>query len=60
LIQNENPEIHVFHSPEFLKESTARYDTDNPDRNIVGIPVNNSETQILAQSVIDILQSTFA
>lgn len=54
-IQKEYPEIHVFHAPEFLKESTARQDTDFPDRNIVGIPVDNVETRALAQQVIDVL-----
>jgi len=36
-IQELYPEIFVLHSPEFLTEKTAKYDTDFPDRNIIGI-----------------------
>ena len=41
-IQKENPDIFVFHSPEFLTEKTATYDAAHPTRNIVGIPVENA------------------
>ncbi len=54
-IQKENPNIFVVHSPEFLREVTARQDTDNPDRNIIGIPVNNEEYRKKAEEVLKIL-----
>jgi len=31
------PDKTIIHCPEFLTESTAKHDTDNPDRNIIGI-----------------------
>lgn len=54
-IQKENPDIFVFHSPEFLVEMSAAYDASHPNRNIVGIPVEGEEARRLAQEVIDIL-----
>ncbi len=54
-IQKENPDIYIVHSPEFLTEVTAVYDAANPDRNIVGIPIDNDEYKKRAQDVIDIL-----
>lgn len=33
-----HPDIFLFHSPEFLRETSVRKDIDTPDRNIVGIP----------------------
>jgi len=54
-IQAENPEIYVLHSPEFLTEATAAHDAGNPHRNIIGIPVDNSEYRQKAQAVMDIL-----
>lgn len=44
-IQAENPDIFVLHSPEFLREAHAREDTDNPNRNIVGIPINTNSKE---------------
>lgn len=54
-IQKENPDIFVFHSPEFLTEATAAYDAAHPNRNIVGIPVENEEARKLAEEVIAVL-----
>lgn len=54
-IQKENPDIFVFHSPEFLTEATAAYDASHPSRNIVGIPEESEEARKLAQEVIDVL-----
>lgn len=54
-IQQENPEIFVFNSPEFLTEVNAAYDAANPNRNIIGIPVNNYEYRQKAQEVLDVL-----
>ena len=54
-IQRENPDIYVFHSPEFLVESTAAYDTAHPNRNLVGIPVVSDAYRTKAQEILDVL-----
>lgn len=54
-IQNENPDLFVLHSPEFLVESTAAYDASHPNRNIVGIPVEDDAYRLRAQAVLDAL-----
>lgn len=54
-LQREFPEIHVFHSPEFLREATAAYDAAHPDRTIIGIPVDSEENRARARRVIDVL-----
>lgn len=54
-IQEENPEIFVMHSPEFLREVTAAYDAAHPQRNIVGIPKDTDEFKQKAQEVLQVL-----
>ena len=54
-IQNENLEIFVMHSPEFLTEKTAKNDAAHPNRNIVGVPSMTSVYKKKAQEVISIL-----
>jgi len=54
-LQEENPDIFVIHSPEFLREVSAAYDARNPVRNIVGVPVVNEKYKELAEVVISIL-----
>ena len=54
-IQKENPNIYIFHSPEFLTESTAAYDAAHPNRNIIGIPIDNQEYRDKAQEVMEVL-----
>jgi len=54
-IQLENPNIYVLNSPEFLTETSAAYDAANPNRNIVGIPIDNQEYRQKAQEVLDVL-----
>ncbi|MFZ2252944.1 MAG: hypothetical protein WAW13_02080 [Minisyncoccia bacterium] len=53
--QAEFPEIFVFHSPEFLVELTAAYDAANPNRNIIGIPLENDEYTKRAKLVLSVL-----
>lgn len=48
-------DIYVFHSPEFLAEKTATYDAANPNRNIIGIPVDSEEYRTRARDVLDVL-----
>lgn len=55
-IQSKYKKIFVLHSPEFLTAATARYDTDNPKRNIIGIPFNMPKYRRHARFVLDILQ----
>lgn len=55
IIQAENPDIFVLHSPEFLVSKTAAYDAANPSRNIVGIPVDDEGFRKKAQEVMDVL-----
>ncbi|KKT26573.1 MAG: UDP-glucose/GDP-mannose dehydrogenase dimerization [Parcubacteria group bacterium GW2011_GWA2_43_9b] len=54
-IQRDNPDIFVFHSPEFLTEATAAYDAANPLRNIVGFPIDNQDYRQKAQEILDVL-----
>jgi len=54
-IQAANPGIYVLHSPEFLTEATAAHDAGNPQRNIVGIPIESPEYRQKAQAVMEIL-----
>ncbi|MFC1775240.1 hypothetical protein ACFLY0_00050 [Patescibacteria group bacterium] len=54
-IQKENPSKIILHSPEFLSEATARYDADNPSRNIIGTPLDSKKYQNAAQKVISAL-----
>jgi UDPglucose 6-dehydrogenase len=52
------PDIFLFHSPEFLRESSVRPDIDRPDRNILGIPdahFNDTTWREKAESIMDIL-----
>lgn len=54
-LQKEFPGIFVLHNPEFLSEKTAKHDVENPDCNVIGIPVPDEIYKEKAKSVIDIL-----
>ncbi len=54
-LQNQFPDIVVLHSPEFLREKSAREDTKEPLRNIVGIPVVDERHQAAAEQVMAVL-----
>lgn len=54
-LQKEYPDIFLMHSPEFLVEATAAHDAAHPNRNIIGIPVENDEYRTRAQAVLDVL-----
>lgn len=54
-LQKENPDIYVFHSPEFLSKATAREDVDHPYMNIIGLPKNNKVYKEKAQMVMSVL-----
>lgn len=52
------PDRFVFHSPEFLTEAKATFDTAHPTRNIVGYPFETEEYKQRAQAILDILPPT--
>jgi nucleotide sugar dehydrogenase len=54
-IQEENPDIYVMHSPEFLTEATAAYDAANPSRNIIGLPKDSDDYKEKAGEVLEVL-----
>ncbi len=54
-VQQENLNIYLLHSPEFLTESTAAYDAANPMRNILGIAVDNEEYRGKAREAMGVL-----
>lgn len=54
-IQSENPDIFLFHSPEFLSVSTAYEDSRHPQRNIIGYSVDNEEYKKRAKEVLSVL-----
>jgi UDPglucose 6-dehydrogenase len=55
LLQRENPDIFVIHSPEFLIETNAAYDAANPARNIIGVPTMDDGYRDKAKEVLDVL-----
>src|SRR3989344_5298308 len=54
-MQKKNPKKIVFHSPEFLVESTAAYDAAHPTRNIIGMPKNTATHRTAAEKVMSVL-----
>lgn len=54
-LQKENPNIFIFHSPEFLVAVTASEDVKRPERNLIGIPIDNNEYRKKAETVLSIL-----
>jgi len=54
-IQTEYPNHVVLHSPEFLLETTAAKDASSPDRNIIGIPVDDATHRTAATQVMQLL-----
>lgn len=57
-LQNQFPDIVVLHSPEFLREKSAREDTKEPLRNIVGMPIADERHQASAEQVMAVLPSS--
>ncbi|OGG43074.1 hypothetical protein A2841_01500 [Candidatus Kaiserbacteria bacterium RIFCSPHIGHO2_01_FULL_48_10] len=58
VLQKEYPDIMVFHSPEFLRETSVKHDIAFPDRNIIGVPsahFDDPQWQQAAQKVLDVL-----
>ena len=54
-LQKKFPDVFVMHSPEFLREAVAAHDAANPDRNLIGIPVDNPEYNEKAKQVLRVL-----
>ena len=55
LMQKANPDIFVLHSPEFLTEASAAHDAANPNRNIIGLPVDTPEYRQKAKEAMEVL-----
>ena len=49
------PDITVLTSPEFLRESNAAHDAAHPERNIIGVPDEDTPHQHAAELVLSIL-----
>jgi len=54
-IQALYPNTFVLHSPEFLAEATAAYDSAHPTRNIVGMPKDTARHRAHAAQVLKVL-----
>ena len=54
-LQKENKNIYVLHSPEFLTEATAARDAANPNRNIIGVPLQTKTYEKKAKVVLSLL-----
>ncbi|MBI1974298.1 MAG: hypothetical protein HYS51_00330 [Candidatus Zambryskibacteria bacterium] len=54
-LQEENPDVILIHSPEFLSEATVAYDTSHPFANIVGIPKDTDTYKKAAELVHTLL-----
>lgn len=54
-IQQDNPQVIVLYSPEFLSEATAAYDAANPFSNIVGLSVDDEEHRKAAELLHGVL-----
>ena len=55
ILQDLHPDKVIVHSPEFLVEKTAAYNAAHPDRNLIGIPVDDEMYRQKAQSVLSVL-----
>ena len=54
-LQQRFKSIYIMHSPEFLTEATAEFDSANPARNIIGIPKNTRMYKRKANEVMNVL-----
>lgn len=54
-MQKKHPRKIIFHSPEFLVESTAAYDAAHPTRNIIGMPKDTPVNRKAADTVLSVL-----
>jgi UDPglucose 6-dehydrogenase len=54
-LQKEYPEVFVFHSPEFLRAKSAAFDSRNPDRNIIGMPIVSDEYDKKARIALSLM-----
>ena len=54
-LQTDFPDIILLHSPEFLVEKTAAHDAANPNRNIIGLPIETPKHRMAAEAVLAVL-----
>jgi len=57
-LQAKFPAITILHSPEFLREKSAREDTKSPAQTIIGMPIDNAHYQAASQAVLAVLPSS--
>jgi UDPglucose 6-dehydrogenase len=50
-LDDEHADLFIFHVPEFLREAHARYDVDNPERLIIGMPKDTDEYKKRAEAI---------
>jgi len=54
-LQERYPHITLLFSPEFLREASAADDAAHPERNIIGVPVDDDEHRSAAETVMGLL-----
>lgn len=54
-IQAKYPDRTILHSPEFLLETTAAKDAANPERNVIGMPIDDEAHRTAAELVMSLL-----
>lgn len=54
-LQTENPDLFIFHAPEFLSVATAREDARQPQFNLIGLLVDNEEYRKRAEEILKVL-----
>lgn len=54
-LQEQNPNLVIFFSPEFLSEATAAHDASNPMFNIIGMASTSAGHRTVAEMIIGIL-----
>lgn len=52
-LQDKFPKLFVMHSPEFLREKSAAYDSSNPERNIIGIAKDTPTFKFKGNQVLE-------
>lgn len=57
-LQTQFPGITILHSPEFLREKSAREDTKEPKRTIIGVPVDSDRHRTASDTVLAIVPAS--
>lgn len=54
-LQAQFPDIHIVHSPEFLREKQAAEDTRHPKRTIIGVPERSPQYEALTAQILAVV-----